>query len=94
MSSLFIESDVEFKDLLDFSEYAEKVICKKQTWIGDVEEGVWYYPDHGNLAIYYGSFGNYQSIGTDVKCRVYDHVDDFLHDCMLWEKLPEYLEKR
>ncbi len=66
----------------------------------DSLKGEWFvipkgFTNDGRKAIIYGTFGNYQSPGSDPRAEVYDMSDpddeeDFLAACRYWEGLPEY----
>jgi hypothetical protein len=89
--------DWEAAGLRDYGSFAECVTFTNQTEYGDGQlEGNWYYCDDDRRVIYHGTFGNYNSPGSDhdTYADVYgdDETADYEATKAKWDAEPEYEE--
>ena len=81
--------------LKDYSDFADCVAYYNQREdYGDCLCGAWFADDAEKLAIYHGTFGNFNSPGASsyTYAEVYDDADEFQTALAALEALPEYLE--
>lgn len=94
-NSAFNHREWAERGLKDFSDFADCVSYINQKEYGDGQlEGDWFFADDDTQTVYFGTFGNDNSLGASsyTFADQYQTQEEYLAEVARLEAMPEYLE--